>query len=429
MLGGLGLAGCGMMGPPAQSPLLNESQDPTPLARCKVAASASNPLVTEWPASQKARLESLTARQTVAVAYSGCELRIVETCHLPGRYSWKRTTPATDTVDISSADELWAKLPLGAASLEGELARKGHLAVRTTVSGQLELDGLDAATSPTDGSCAGVTHVVSAVSVGAFRLLSGTGTSAQGKAGAFGVGASGGTERNEEVLREAGDATACSAEPDAPPKNCASPIQLFLQELSRETAQPAATAVSPGAPTPASALAVQVSFPDAGGGEHWSLHDATGSLLCDVPCTRAVPPGSGWYLERATTGGGDVSRVDVPARLPYAPGSQVVADYRGTRGSPFLSTLTFWGVGVEAAIGGAVAISFGVANVGGTSDQSLTGFWIGSGVMFLAIAGASTWWWLWSHPASFDAHSASSTATGTARPTLRLGPGGVWGTF
>ncbi|HEX8795053.1 MAG TPA: hypothetical protein VF765_29100 [Polyangiaceae bacterium] len=397
------LAGCNplAMASAPKAPEMAAPTDPTPLAKCKVAASATSPLVTEWPASQKAYLEGLTSRQAVAVAYSGCELRIVDACRLPGKYTWHRTTPATDTLEITNADELWAKLPIGAAGLEGELARNGRLAVRTTISGQLELDGLDAKSAATDASCAGVTHVVSAVSVGAFRLLSGAGASAQGGAKAFGVGAGGSTSREESVLREAGDPNTCGEGGESAPQNCASPIQLFLQPVQGGATQAAATtAVAASSP-----MAIEVTFP-ATDDRHWALHDANGTILCDAPCTKSVPPGSGWYLESTKGSGGSTDHLDLPARLPYSPGSRAVADYRAERGAPFLSTLTFWGLGVPAAIGGAVAVSFGIGNVGGTSDQSLSGFWIGTGILYLAIAGATAWWYFWSHPASFDTHAA-----------------------
>jgi hypothetical protein len=396
----LAAAGCNVMGSAPHAPVMAAPTDPTPLARCKVAASANSPLVTEWPASQKAHLEGLTAHQAVAVAYSGCELRVVDACRLPGRYAWRRTTPATDTLEIANDDDLWAKLPIGAAGLEGELARSGRLAVRTTVSGQLELEGLDASQAAKDGACADVTHVISAVSVGAFRLLSGAGSRAKGGVNVVSAGVGGNESREEKVMREAGDPTACAGDGEGAPRNCASPIQLFLQPLAPQGSPSAATPGPAPAPATASSLAVEVAFPDIGD-NHWSLHDANGTILCDVPCTRSVPAGSGWYLER--TGGGH-AHIDLPARLPYSPGTHVVADYQGERGNPLLSTLTFWGLGVPAAIGGAVSMGFGAAGVGNDSTTNISGFWIGSGVMFLAVAGAAAWWYFWSHPSSFDTH-------------------------
>ena len=155
------------------------------LARCKVVASQDRPLVTEWPASEKANLEARLADGPIVVAYSGCSLRVLSECKAPkGSYTWQRTTLANDTVEIRSADDLYAKLPLGAASLEGELQSSGRLAVQTTVAGQLKLEGLPTAEVPTTGACEGATHVLSAVTLGAFKLKSGGSLSASGGAGA-----------------------------------------------------------------------------------------------------------------------------------------------------------------------------------------------------------------------------------------------------
>ncbi|HXK20790.1 MAG TPA: hypothetical protein VNG33_23425, partial [Polyangiaceae bacterium] len=112
-------------------------------ARCQLAANQDNPLVTEWPASEKANLEGLLSEGAVVVAYSGCSLRLLPTCRTPGNYAWRHTTAATDVIEIHNADELYAKLPLGAVSLEGELQQRGQLAVQTTVSGQMHLSGFD----------------------------------------------------------------------------------------------------------------------------------------------------------------------------------------------------------------------------------------------------------------------------------------------
>src|SRR4029079_10566656 len=112
---------------------------PAEQARCRVAASQSSPLVTEWPAAEKANLEVLLRSGTVAVACSGCSMRLLPECRVAGEYHWQQTTAATDSLEITDADEWFAKLPLGAASLEAELKRSGKLSVKTTVAGQLRL--------------------------------------------------------------------------------------------------------------------------------------------------------------------------------------------------------------------------------------------------------------------------------------------------
>ena len=100
---------------------------PSEQGKCHVAASQMSPLVTEWPAAEKANLEVLLRSGAVVVAYSGCAMKVLPECRVKGVYRWLRTTPSRDLLEINNEDELYAKLPLGAASLEGELKRAGNL--------------------------------------------------------------------------------------------------------------------------------------------------------------------------------------------------------------------------------------------------------------------------------------------------------------
>src|SRR3954470_10637174 len=103
------VAGCATGLPGARAVI---PQAPTELGKCRVAASQTSPLVTEWPASEKANLEVMLHGGAVAVAYSGCSMRLLPQCRVRGSYQWQRTTPATDSLEINDSDELYAKLPL-----------------------------------------------------------------------------------------------------------------------------------------------------------------------------------------------------------------------------------------------------------------------------------------------------------------------------
>jgi hypothetical protein len=211
----------------------NGGLDPTPLAKCAVAASHEQPLVTEWPASYKARLEALLHEGAVAVEYSGCDLRIVDTCRIPGSYAWKKTTLSTDTTDIHDEDDLYAKLPLGAVALEGQLKTSGSLHVQTTVAGQMQLVGtVGDATSGAE--CSRATHLVTALSVGAFKLVAGGDVKAGAGADAHGVGVHGSGSESKSIVRAAGDPASCEhATKDEPSAECRSPIQIFLTPIRR----------------------------------------------------------------------------------------------------------------------------------------------------------------------------------------------------
>lgn len=395
--------------------------DPTPLAKCQVAASQSNPLVTEWPASEKAHLQSLASRHVVAVAYTGCELRIIPECNVPGTYDWHRTTLATDTLEIRNADELYAKLPIGAISLEGELARSGQLAVQTTVAGQLRAES--AGTLPASEACRSATHFVSAISVGAFKLLSGAQSATAGGAGIGGVGAGARHEGGKQVLRTAGDPDACGKEADAGPNvECASPIQLFLTRIDSDSqAGESVAGAIPRAPASDSDR-VMIDFPgpdDAS--EHWTLRNADGVAVCTVPCRTWVPRVSGYTLRRENP----LAELPLPGKIQLAPGSSAAAGYRAEQGSPTLSALNFYFVGLPTA---GVSVGFaiwGATQVGAECEDSLgrpddcfpgAGMLFATSIMMAALAGASTWWYLYSHEAELtivpSASPNSPPATG-----------------
>lgn len=277
----LGLAACGnpLTGGSSGGALTAKAPEAsTGQAKCKVAASSENPLVTEWPASEKANLEARLREGGVVVSFSGCEMKLLPQCRVRGSYGWRRTTTTTDVVEIHDADELYAKLPLGAVSLEGELERSGRLAVQTTIAGQLELRGWDKQVSE-DATCTGASHVVGALSVGAFKLRAGGSVKAKGGVGVTGVGTTGGgTQSSESVLREAGSPDACKASTDESANaECRSPIQVFLWPLPKELADRGPQG------------SVKVNFLSANPDHQYDIA-INDRKLCSTPCSRWVDP-------------------------------------------------------------------------------------------------------------------------------------------
>ena len=229
----LATTGCGSA-PLADAAMPNGGRDPSELAKCKVAASQDQPLVTEWPAPYKARLEALLQGGAVAVEYTGCELKIVDRCKLSGSYAWKQTTLSTDSTEIRNEDELYAKLPLGAVSLAGDLKTRGRLYVQTTVSGQLQLVGKAADDATSGAECSRATHLVSALSVGAFKLVAGGEVSVRAGADSGPVEAGGAAAQSKAILRAAGNPESCAHATSADPSpECRSPIQIFLTPIRR----------------------------------------------------------------------------------------------------------------------------------------------------------------------------------------------------
>lgn len=428
------LSGCsGLLGGAVpQAP--TAPRDPTPLAKCQVAANSASPLVTEWPASEKAHLQGLLATRTVAVAYSGCELRIVDACELPGSYTWQRTTLATDTVEIANADDLYAKLPIGAVGLEGELSRSGRLAVRTTVSGQLMSHGMTG-TAP-GAACSEATHFISGISVGAFQLLSGSDAAAGGTVSAYGMGGGGKSSHKEVVLREAGSKESCSESTDAAPSSqCASPIQVFLAPLHPSTAVASGAGAVQGSEEQMRATGVYISFPaPEENGEVWTLRAPGARLVCTLPCGAWVGPASGFFLQREAREGVSQLTLDLPKSFPHPIGAHVAAKFQTERGSPALAKWALWGSIPTAAMGVGL-LTWGVVQAfrscpgepGGCFPPA--GFLIPTGVVFAGGGGAGIWWYTYSREQRFDTYEDLGTTSRSDGVHLMLLPNGVAGTF
>src|SRR4051812_45355976 len=89
----LGTAACGSV-VPAYVPLTGEA--PAQKAdRCELAPDRLAPLVTHWKAEDRIRFEDGMVGGAIAVAYSGCSLRIVDRCKLNGTYTWKQLPKAS----------------------------------------------------------------------------------------------------------------------------------------------------------------------------------------------------------------------------------------------------------------------------------------------------------------------------------------------
>lgn len=361
--------------PRAHAPTLADVDRTT----CEGAAAQSSPLLVEWSGAEKANLEASLQRGAVAVEYTGCEMRIVAGCELPGHYVWQKTTTTTDVLQIDSSDELHAQLPLGAWDLEGALSETGRLSVRTIAGGQMTLSGASPRDVPWGGSCAQATHLLVAVSIGAFSLDAG-GT-VNGSAGAnvreAGVGAK--TASRESVLRQAGNGTSCSlATSDAPHDECRSPLQAFLAPLPGVT------------PRARKRDTVQVTFVSSNADLVWEVR-RNNETLCTTPCTRWLDPAETFRL-RSYGGDGQPSsggyKIDLPSLRNYSSGQAV-----HVQAEPRKKGRLALGI-VATSIGGLVTLFAGFATLTADdrsrSDTGLKTLGVGAGLTSLGILGIAT---------------------------------------
>ena len=200
---------------------------------CGVVASPTHPLVVEWPALDRATLETRAKQGLVAVRYVGCDIEVLPECTAPSKYAYVYTSTTTkrDKVHIQNEDDLYSNLPLGAAKLEGTLRRKGELLVDMTIVGRYSVELASMPRNDLVGSdCARATHVISGLTVGEFDLSAGGRATVGATAGLLiGPAAGGGSSASEEHLAEDGDKRACdrATGSDArPPDGCAAPLRI-----------------------------------------------------------------------------------------------------------------------------------------------------------------------------------------------------------
>jgi hypothetical protein len=205
-------------------------------ARCSVAASHDSPFVVEWEGSQRAQLEAAIRKGVVAVRYGGCELEVVQGCTAPQPYDYAALTPKKESVEILDADELYARFPRGAVGLEADLERAGSLAVDMMLVGRLEAPSIRVEREQLQGSsCAQATHVVSGLTVGAFRLHTGSKEDIEVDLSLPGEASVGGQRLAErEELGSDGDVAACeaaSSQDVQPPPGCGALIRIEVVPL------------------------------------------------------------------------------------------------------------------------------------------------------------------------------------------------------
>jgi hypothetical protein len=344
-LAGLTMPGCGgrMM---SSGDLLPGA---TMTSKCRLGASQTSVLVTEWSASEKANLEAMVGGGPeaggVAVAFSGCTLQLVPECRVRGGYQWQRTTPGNDRVEISDQIELYTKLPLGAVSLSGELKRSGQLLIETTVAGQRRLVGLSPADVPGDGACARATHIVSGLSVGAFVLSAGGDGTAQASASVASIGeASGQRSRSARVVHAAGQAGECGAATDQGPSHeCGSPLQVFLLPIPGRAEEVGAAGT------------VRVDFVSASASTRWDVY-VDDDAACTTPCARWVDPERPLAMRaRDLPDKVQVGRIDAD-RGPL----QIAATPRSN--GKFITGLTFTALGGMATISGISLTAIGCSS-------------------------------------------------------------------
>jgi hypothetical protein len=187
---------------------------PTPCADTRL---PTEPDLMAWDSASRANLAAMHEEGVIAVRYQleGCEptLTVLPNCIGPHEPAYKyKPYSATDKKIARTTQELFAELPLGAASLRGKLGRDRAVRTDYALVGLLTLPPASAwRTEDLQGTgCTDATHVVARIYLGGFALASGNATEIEAAASFFAIGNAGAAHKSERIeVQTEGEEDAC----------------------------------------------------------------------------------------------------------------------------------------------------------------------------------------------------------------------------
>ena len=233
----IGLAACSSGGVAPKLSSQRSDAELTGEPKCVAASVAASkkseiePLIVEWPSTSRAKLEAMSRKGLVVVSYHACEMQVLGQCRVSGNYVYTAITRKRDRVKMKDESELYANVPLGAASLEAMLKKAGELNVAMTIVGRFEAERATVRRDELVGDCDDATHVVTAMVAGAFDFFAGTDSEVGGGAKVLGAGASAKSSSSFERLNSDGDEAKCgnaTLADKSPPDGCGALLRLEL---------------------------------------------------------------------------------------------------------------------------------------------------------------------------------------------------------
>jgi formylglycine-generating enzyme required for sulfatase activity len=226
--------------------------------KCDPSKPPDDLLIVEWDGASRAKLEAQLRKGVVPVRYDACKLTLVSGCQpkVGAHYVYAPTNLKQDRLDIHDSNELYASIPLGAATLAGELKKSGQLSLQMAIAGRWDSNRTSLSRDEIDGVCEQATHVITGITAGAFQMIAGAEGSVGGKAEVMGAGAGGVSKSGKQVGRRDGDEEACkkgSLDDKLPPAGCGALLRVELvpilapkAEQKKEPSCPEGMALIPG---------------------------------------------------------------------------------------------------------------------------------------------------------------------------------------
>ncbi len=244
--------GCVPTGGTTQTPTSNkEAFGDLAGVQCSAVRPQTEPDLMAWDPGSRMNLNNLRHQGVVAVRYqaTGCnvELELIPDCVGKSQYQYAPYA-SNDRKLVSSKQELFAELPLGAARLAGRLDGEHSLRADYMLVGMAAIPATSVVqVSDLEGpGCGRATHVISRVYLGGFGMASGNRQVLTAQSTVFGAGLGGNSDESVARVANEGNPDACAAAQQSGQERqlCAVPLRVGLLALHR------AVPVEPSQPGP-----------------------------------------------------------------------------------------------------------------------------------------------------------------------------------
>ena len=198
--------------------------NPKGQTKCGVLKSQAEPLIVEWPSAERGKLEALASKGVVAVRFVGCEMEVLGECRAPGKYGYTAITQKRDHVGMRRCRRAVREHPARSRQAR-EQAGDGRGAQRRHDRSSAGTTPIDAGVRPDElvGDCGRATHLVAAMTVGAFQFYAGSKADVSARRERRRGRGRGASSARNETLASDGNQAPCarsSTGDAAPPSGC-----------------------------------------------------------------------------------------------------------------------------------------------------------------------------------------------------------------
>ncbi len=204
---------------------------------------SKRPFVVNWAPTERTALETRAQDGPVVIAWKRDtgEVEVLGRCRLNAEpYRFVASSHSSQTMTTSTKMDLGVHFPFaGPVNLGAKLEKFGQINVEYHTIGEYKLDVDAVKVEDLEGDCAGATHVVVALSVGAFKFFAGDETGGSVSADVpMAAGASGGASQKSETLDAGGDPEACKTatrKATEPADRCDSVLAIELMAILHDS--------------------------------------------------------------------------------------------------------------------------------------------------------------------------------------------------